>query len=79
MNNQRRLPGGGDIELRPYACRGSISGHLERRWFQAGARVIAEALRLPFFDMAGTGSQGGSRGDEMGVVSGADHGGPGRP
>lgn len=56
MSNHRRLPKGSDIELRGlWMQRKHLYEHLEGQCFQAGAKVMAKALRQTYFDMAAAG------------------------
>lgn len=63
MSNHRRLPKGSDIGLRGlWMQRKHLYEHLEGQWgqcFQAGAKVMAKALRQTYFHMAAAGSPKG--------------------
>lgn len=79
VSNQRRLPGGRDLELRPYRFRGNASVNIRR---ESGSRQ-GNSKQGPAADLVwrglGLGDPGESLGGEVGTVSGADRRGPGRP
>ena len=79
VSNQRRLPRGRDLELRPYRFRGNASVNIRR---ESGSRQGNSNRQGPAADLLwhglGLGDPGESLGGEAGMVSGADQRGPGR-